>query len=459
MALPSESALRSLASEASLFVKESDQRRKPPILVAAGERRASRRGRRITWNLTPDFEPATTESDRRCRQAFPAVACVAVFVAVSTCLLLLGSFSLLDTYRYHLTPADSRTSEHKVVVQSVGFRPAVTSNSTPHVTSWTTSRKARRAARLHPQKYHQSDFCFLNVSSWSLGPAKRTKDSVLTELEEYCAIFVYCDNGDWDAPLQTGQVHRRSVSMLVGLRVGDAAFRNVLKHGTSRFVRNALRFLENNGYDGIRLWWSGAASHDVHELIGAARAVGDALRKRHYTFGFFLPYDLPPTGVYLARLARLRRALRGVPYGLLLYPTFPVFRNRTTWPSPAEIAIPWKVLKNDLSLCHVFPQQPVWVALQEMCDVGKEQRISGLASPTAAELFEPCRLLSEESWEVTTLRFHSYACKEDTGVLYQNALQADTFRHEFLAETKLPCVGSIGETIDCEKSVQAFTSL
>ncbi|KAH8023565.1 hypothetical protein HPB51_014814 [Rhipicephalus microplus] len=340
----SESALRSRASEASLFVKEGGQRRKPPILVAAGERRPSRtrQGRRITWDLTPDFEPTATESGRRRRRSFPAIACIAVSVAVSTSLLVLGSFSLLDTYRHLPTTADSKTSEHKVIVKFVGFRPAATSNATPHVTksSSTTSRKARRAARLHPQRYHQPDFCFLNVSSWSLGPTKHTKDPVLTELEEYCAIFVYCDNAAWNARLQTGQAHRRSVSMLVGLRVGDAAFRNVLKRGTTRFARNVLRFLENNGYDGIRLWWSGAASYDGRELVGAARAVGDALRKRHYTFGFFLPYDLPLTDHYLARLARLRKALRGAPYGLLLYPTFPVFRNRTTWPSPAEIAPP-----------------------------------------------------------------------------------------------------------------------
>ncbi|KAL3202281.1 hypothetical protein MRX96_042576 [Rhipicephalus microplus] len=434
-----------------------------PFWWLLGERRPSRtrQGRRITWDLTPDFEPTATESGRRRHRSFPAIACIAVSVAVSTCLLVLGSFFLLDTYRHLPTTAYSRTSEHKVIVKFVGFRPAATSNATPHVTksSSTTSRKARRAARLHPQKYHQPNFCFLNVSSWSLGPTKHTKDPVLTELEEYCAIFVYCDNAAWNARLQTGQAHRRSVSMLVGLRVGDAAFRSVLKRGTTRFTRNVLRFLENNGYDGIRLWWSGAASYDGRGLVGAARAVGDALRKRHYTFGFFLPYDLPLTDHYLARLARLRKALRGAPYGLLLYPTFPVFRNRTTWPSPAEIAVPWKGPKNDLSLCHIFPQQPVWVTLNEMCDVGKEQRISGLSSPTAAALFDPCRLLAEESWEVTTLRFHSYACKEDKGVLYQNALQADTFRHEFLAETKLPCIGSIGDTIDCEKSVDAFTSL
>ncbi|KAH7952514.1 hypothetical protein HPB52_023849 [Rhipicephalus sanguineus] len=113
----SESTLRmSLASESSLYVEDQagGQRRKPPILVSAGERRVSRRrrGRRITWNLTPDFEPTATECSRR-RRSFPAIACLAVAVAACTCLLVLGSFSLLDTYRYLVTTLDSGTSEHK----------------------------------------------------------------------------------------------------------------------------------------------------------------------------------------------------------------------------------------------------------------------------------------------------------------------------------------------------------
>ncbi|KAK8762356.1 hypothetical protein V5799_026379 [Amblyomma americanum] len=246
--------------------------------------------------------------------------------------------------------------------------------------------------------------------------------------------------------------------MLVGLRVGEAAFQAVVdarRGSRERFVRNALRLMENNGYDGIRLWWHGAATCSQDDLIEAAKEISDSLGKRRYSFGFFLPYEPSPSSSYLTRLSRLRRALRGAPYSLLLYPTFPAFRNRTSWPSPADMAIQWKAARGDLTFCHVLPQQPVWVALGEKCDVSRSQRISRLVSPTAAALFEPCRLLGEDSWHRTTRRFHSYACRNGTGVLYQTAVQADAFRHEFLAETKMPCVGSIGEAIsdvDCDES-------
>ncbi|KAH6937187.1 hypothetical protein HPB50_025833 [Hyalomma asiaticum] len=196
----SESGLGSLASEVSLFVPDPPpgQRKRPPILVArtGGERKSNRRqGRRITWNLTPDFEPTATESLGH-RRSFPAIACLAVSVAISTCLLVLGSFSLLDTYRYLLTTVDTRTPEYKVIARSVDFRPGAVSNVTPRVTksTTTTSRKTRRAAWLNTQKSYHSDFCLLNVSSWSLWPAKHTKESVLSDLEEYCVIFVYCDD-------------------------------------------------------------------------------------------------------------------------------------------------------------------------------------------------------------------------------------------------------------------------
>ncbi|KAK8765696.1 hypothetical protein V5799_031700 [Amblyomma americanum] len=233
---------------------------------------------------------------------------------------------------------------------------------------------------------------------------------------------------------------RRATNQLLGILADDVAWRSLAtRSDIAKFARAVIRAVQASKFDGVRLlapWRERSARGFYDFVVGLAAGVAARLRKKNYSFGFFLPQGLSEPDRFTTQLKKILNAR----HSWLFYTDFLVFWNiaaAVSWPLPQEArgrssnetTVNEADSKSDSFACYLLaPPAAASLRLGERCDL--------------------CHLWNA-SWKTSVHKYNTFACDGRQAVFYQSSSQARIFAIDVLTRTpSSTCIGSISSYLE-----------
>ncbi|KAK8773899.1 hypothetical protein V5799_011569 [Amblyomma americanum] len=144
------------------------------------------------------------------------------------------------------------------------------------------------------------------------------------------------------------------------VRGEDAVFHRLLENRNNEratFQTNALNWMRDNNYDGIRIWWTNAPDSLNRSFAELYNDTNDAFQQHESrTFGMLIPYGHYENAAYNTSKLAHRRAY----HTIVMYPLYPrnlTNRARTTTYTIRELTVySQKINQTDRpAFCHLIP--------------------------------------------------------------------------------------------------------
>ncbi|KAH6935815.1 hypothetical protein HPB50_010306 [Hyalomma asiaticum] len=229
------------------------------------------------------------------------------------------------------------------------------------------------------------------------------------------------------------------------VRGPDTAFYKLMTNANNEmatFQSNAMDWMKDNNYDGIRIWWINAPDTFNRSLAQLYNETNDVFMTRNYTFGLVFPYGAYVRAPYNTSKLAHRRAL----HTIVMYHDYPrKITNRTTATTYTirELRVySQKLNETDRpSFCHLYPFVALTYKINAtQCENGtlnkkyKPYNIKPLGYGPAGPLTKMEGILSlpeacdiiDPSWNVTTImadqtnffpNYH-FACKGEDAIAF-----------------------------------------